>query len=100
MKLKSEPTTSIYIYCNGIQISKDELLIMSDNLKQKENQTQYYQDYKDSLCQFMTIHRIHLTELQMLDILKEIQRLEILIYEIKNGKQIQKTITKRVAQFI
>ena len=36
----------------------------------------------------------------MFNMLKEIQRLEILIHELKNGKQVQKTITERVAKFI
>jgi hypothetical protein len=111
MKLKAGPTTSIYIYCNGIQISKDELAVMSKGLAKKEKDIEYYENYKKSLCQFVIINscyvangkyhgRIHLKHTEMLDILKEIQRLEILIYELKNGKQIQKTTTKRVAQFI
>jgi|TARA_B100000925_G_scaffold236289_1_gene184996 hypothetical protein len=111
MKLKEQPTSSIYIYCNGVKISKDEFLIMSKNLKQKERDIEYYENYKKSLCQFIITNscyvangkyhgRVHLKHADMLNLLKEIQRLEILIYEIKNGKQVQKTTTKRTAKFI
>tara|TARA_R100001440_G_scaffold37614_1_gene57051 strand:- start:1466 stop:1768 length:303 start_codon:yes stop_codon:yes gene_type:complete len=100
MKLKPTPTSNIFIYCNNIEISRDEFMIMADNLRQKENYIQYYQKYKDCLCQFMTLYRTDLTHNQMLNMLQEIQRLEILIYEIKNGKQIQKTITKRISQLV
>tara|TARA_R100000988_G_C3939108_1_gene135313 strand:+ start:89 stop:424 length:336 start_codon:yes stop_codon:yes gene_type:complete len=111
MKLKAVPTTNIYIYCNGIKISKDELSVMSKSLAEKEKDIEYYENYKKSLCQFVIINscyvangkyhgRIHLKHTEMLDILKEIQRLEILIYELKNGKQLQKTTTKRIAKFI
>jgi hypothetical protein len=78
--------------------------------KRKED-IEYYDNYKKSLCQFIIINscyvsngkyygRIHINHHEMFNILKEIQRLEILIYELKNGKQVQKTITERVAKFI
>ena len=80
-------------------------------MKILEQDIKYYDNYKKKLCQFIIINscyvangkyhgRIHITHPQMLNILKEIQRLEILIYELKNGRQIQKTTTKRISEFI
>ena len=85
--------------------------ITATALKQKERDIEYYENYKKSLCQFIITNscyvangkyhgRVHLKHADMLNLLKEIQRLEILIYEIKNGKQVQKTTTKRTAKFI
>lgn len=62
----------------------------------------YYNDYKHKLVQFIIVHacyehsysssqnirkvpkRIHITHGEMLGLLKEIQRLEILTYKLKN----------------